>query len=155
METPRARDDLVIAVLRRRPHQQRLDDGALADGREYVADIRGLAAVPHVGPADRQPVLRYEHKGHCSCSFDGYRTPAGVRRWWVILARMGRAAARSRRRRRRGPRRARRGAEASRPRGWTRRGGSTQTHPPGGTAPPSRDRPPSPARTEAQNEKTR
>src|SRR3546814_18481060 len=59
MDTPRARDDLVLAVLRRRPHQQRLDDAALADGREYVADLRGLAAVPPVGPADRQPVLRY------------------------------------------------------------------------------------------------
>src|SRR3546814_4804527 len=51
MEAPRARDDLIVAVLTIGTHQQRLDDAALAHGWQHIGHVRCPFPVAHVGLA--------------------------------------------------------------------------------------------------------
>src|SRR3546814_628205 len=71
MEAPRARDDLIVAVLTIGTHQQRLDDAALAHGWQHIGHVRCPFPVAHVGLADGQLVLIDENECHgttpCEC----------------------------------------------------------------------------------------
>ena len=68
MVAPRARDDLIGVRAAIGADDQRLQNAALADGRQDVRDVGDFLAEPHIGFADRQLVEGDKIEFHVTCS---------------------------------------------------------------------------------------
>ena len=64
MESTRARDDLEMPRGAIWPNEERLDDPALAHGRQDIAHIGSLATISHVHPAHAKVVLIDKNECH-------------------------------------------------------------------------------------------